>query len=156
MSSAGVPHDVVDSEAGSWLGHVLLHRLGHLVAGTADVRPDPRLDRRGAEVTHPGHAGADDVLDEPLAAGVCGPEDPRGRVGQQHRHAVGDADHQHHVGTVGDQGVALLARAAGLDHGVPVHLVHVGQGGAGGEVVEQQREVAAYGLGVVVADAGPG
>ena len=32
----------------------------------------------------------------------------------------------------------LLARAAGLDDGVAVHLLHVGQRGAGGEVVEQQ------------------
>ena len=111
-------------------------------------RPSSRIRSTVAD-DDPGGAGrARPAWTAPIDAGV--------RVGEQHRHAVGDPHHQDDVGPV-----VTSRRPSGRPAGAArpvddvdprsVHLVEVGQRRAGGEVGQHQAQV----LGTVGLVVGP-
>ena len=71
--------------------------------------PTQAVRSSAPSVAHRLHAPGDHTVAHAVAPGVCGTDHARGRVGQQHGHAVGHPHHQDDVRAVGDQGVALLA-----------------------------------------------
>ena len=112
--------------------------------GGVGDRPEHRDPDRAPQVAGEHDGGGDDPGGDAGPAGVGGADHPGGRVGEDDRHAVGGTDEEDHVGPVGDDAVALGPGLVGSGRHdvVAVDLAEVGDGAAGGEVVEQEREVA--------------
>ncbi len=77
---------------GRWFGgrDRCSHLVGHLVATPAHRRADPCEDLASAEIAHGIDRSADDTCQQALATRMRHSDDAGSRIGQQHRHAVGD------------------------------------------------------------------
>ncbi len=112
------------------------------------MRADPGDDLARPVLPHLRHGARDHPGCDSLAAGVDSRDHPGPRVGEDHRNTVGCPHEQHDVVTIADQSVGARPGGTRLCQRdlVPVHLTQVGQANTGGEVVEQQLQVARAGV----------
>ena len=66
---------------------------------------------------HRGDGGVGDAAERAFPAGMRRADDAGGRVGEQHRHAIGGEDAEQQAGPIGDERVGMRARIVGEGRG---------------------------------------